>query len=308
MGVYSPPLAGGEHKGRGESNLIIMILCIGNINFDIIFPISRLPDPHEKMTCEDAMFGFGGSAANTAHWLARLGCNVAMAGTVGDDLPGREHVAALAEAGVNVSGIEISDSSTGIAAIFATGREKRMVRSPGANSHGVFRPELLSGSSMVYLSGGNVSLANEYTEHAEKLGIPVFLNPGDTDPGELLGDVTGVVLNLDELTAITGLLDPDEALLALDMQVAVVTLPEGGCIAVEGFRTKRFPSPEIEPVDRTGGGDAFAAGFLSAMKECKPLEVCAGRGNILAREVIMRWGARPAEINLEDILAKGEKS
>ncbi len=301
-------MAGGEHKGRGESNLIIMILCIGNINFDIIFPISRLPDPHEKMTCEDAMFGFGGSAANTAYWLARLGCNVAMAGTVGDDLPGREHVAALAEAGVNVSGIEISDSSTGIAAMFATGREKRMVRSPGANFHGVFRPELLSGCSMVYLSGGNVSLANEYTEHAEKLGIPVFLNPGDTDPGELLGDVTGVVLNLDELTAITGLLDPDEALLALDMQVAVVTLPDGGCIAVEGFRTKRFPSPEIEPVDRTGGGDAFAAGFLSAMKECKPLEVCAGRGNILAREVIMKWGARPAEINLEDILAKGEKS
>ena len=284
-----------------------MILCIGNINFDIIFPTHRLPDPHEKMACEDAIFGFGGSAANTAYWLACLGCDVAMAGAVGDDLPGREHVTALAEAGVNVTGIEISDSSTGIAAIFATGREKRMVRSPGANSHGVFRPELLSGCSMVYLSGGNVNLAKEYTEHAEKLGIPVFLNPGNADPDELLGDVTGVVLNLDELTVITGLQDPDEALLALDMQVAVVTLPEGGCIAVEGFRTKRFTAPEIEPVDRTGGGDAFAAGFLSAMKECKPLKVCAQRGNILAREVIMRWGARPAEIKVEDILAESEK-
>ncbi len=284
-----------------------MILCIGNINFDIIFPTHRLPDPHEKMTCEDSIFGFGGSAANTAYWLARLGCDVAMAGAVGDDLPGREHVAALADAGVNVGGIEISDSSTGIAAIFTTGREKRMVRSQGANLRGVFRPELLSGCRMVYLSSGNVNLAKEYARYAEEQDIPVFLNPGSIDHGELLGDVTGVVLNLDELTAITGMHDPDEALLALDKQVAVVTLPEGGCIAVEGFRTKRFPFPEIEPVDRTGGGDAFAAGFLSAMKECKPLGVCAQRGNVLAREVIMRWGARPSGVRVEDILKESEK-
>lgn len=285
-----------------------MILCIGNINYDIIFPAGRLPEPHEKITCEDAVPGFGGSAANTAYWLARLGCEVAMAGAVGDDLFGKEHIAALEDAGVNVAGIEVSSASTGATAIFAAGREKRMVRSPGANLSGVFRPDHLSGCTMVYISSGDVNIAAEYARCADEQGIPVFLNPGSDDHGDLLGIVTGVILNLDELTAITGLQDPGEALLALDMQVAVVTLPEGGCRAVEGFRTKHFPAPEVEPVDRTGGGDAFAAGFLSAMAECKPLKVCAHRGNALAREVIMKWGARPPEISLEKILAESEKS
>lgn len=284
-----------------------MILCVGNINFDIIIPTERLPGPHEKLSCEDAIFGFGGSAANTAYWFSRLGCRVAMAGAVGSDLPGREHIASLADIGVDVTGIEISHSSSGAAVVFAAGREKRMLRSSGANLSGKLHPELMSGCSMVYLSGGNADLLRKYAEHGEKEGIPVFLNPGGAGYEDLLSLVTGVILNQDELRKITGLGDNEDALLALDLPVAVATLPDGGCMAVEGFRTRHFPSRKIEPVDRTGGGDAFAAGFLSAMRECKPLEVCAKRGNLLALEVISRWGARPSEINPEDILTESEK-
>ncbi|UCF89660.1 MAG: hypothetical protein JSV70_05685 [bacterium] len=54
------------------------------------------------------------------------------------------------------------------------------------------------------------------------------------------------------------------------------------------------PSSEPDvPVDRTGGGDAFAAGFLSGLVMGLDVRECGRRGNELAGRVIMEVGARP---------------
>ena len=98
-----------------------MILVAGNINYDILFPLDRLPGTHEKMTCEGAAIGYGGSAANTAHWLAKLGVQVVLAGAVGNDALGKAHLEALHGAGVMTRGVQIVDSASGLAVIFSLG-------------------------------------------------------------------------------------------------------------------------------------------------------------------------------------------
>ena len=277
---------------EGRINLP-MILVVGNINFDILFPLDHLPGPHEKMACDDARTGFGGSAANTAHWLAKLGAQVTLAGAIGDDPLGEAHLASLREAGVKTHGVHRVDSATGIAVIFALGREKRMVRAPGANLSGKTDPGLLEECDLVYLYGGDTRTLAGYAVLAKEKDVPVICGWHGAREDEVAGIVDGFILNADEVRMITGLEDPVEGIRALDSGIAAVTLPTGGCLVSEGIDILKVPAPELEPVDRTGGGDAFAAGFLAGQVKGLDVEECGKWGNAMAAAVIVGMGARP---------------
>ncbi len=282
------------------TGLSLMILVVGNINFDILFPLDRLPGPHEKLECDGATVGFGGSAANTAYWLAKLKARVTLAGAVGDDPLGETHLASLKSTGVDTKGVRRLLNTSGIAVIFSLGREKRMVRAPGANMMGVVRPELLKGCKLVYLSGADTRTLGDYAALAKEGDIPLICGWHGAQNGAIAGLADGFILNADELRLVTGLEEPDEGIRALDSKIAAVTLPAGGCLVSKGIDVRKVPAPELTPVDRTGGGDAFAAGFIAGFVRGLDVEDCGRWGNKLAAEVIMEVGARP-EIKIEDL-------
>lgn len=270
-----------------------MILVVGNINYDILFPLEKLPEFHEKLECGDTVTGFGGSGANTAWWLTKMGLSVALAGAVGEDLLGEAHLEELKNAGVMVGGVDRVKGASGLAVAFSLGREKRMIRSPGANMRSSFHPELLDGCGLVYLSGVNVPVLKEYARAACEGSVPVVCGWLGALDSELAGMTNGYLLNSDEARRITGLENPEESIVALDADFAAVTLPAGGCVVSRGIDVQVIPAPELTPVDRTGGGDAFAAAFLAGIYLKKEAEECAAMGNGLAAEVIMERGARP---------------
>ena len=293
-----------------------MILVVGNINYDILFPLAHLPDPHEKISCDKAYTGFGGSAANTAWWLAKLGAQVTLAGAVGDDLLGRAHLEDLRKAGVDTRSVNIVDSATGIATIFSLGREKRMIRAPGANMKGEVRTDLVAslvssesrrlrdqeeGCDLIYLSGGDTQTLAGYAAQAREKNIPVVCGWHGAIESEVARQVDNYILNADEVRMVTGQDDPVEGIRALDSQIAAVTLPTGGCLVSEGINVLNVPAPELEPVDRTGGGDAFAAGFLAGLTKGLDVKECGRWGNAMAAAVIMEMGARP-EISIPEEL------
>jgi sugar/nucleoside kinase (ribokinase family) len=278
-----------------------MILVVGNINFDILFRLDRLPGPHEKLTCDEAAVGFGGSAANTAYWLAKLKARVTLAGAVGDDPIGETHLAGLQSAGVDTKGVRRLHDTSGIAVIFSLGREKRMVRTPGANMLGVVRPELVKGCKLVYLSGADTQTLGGYAALAKEGDIPLICGWHGAQDAGIAGLADGFILNADEVRLATGIQELNEGIRALDSNIAAVTLPAGGCLVSKGIDVRRVPAPELTPVDRTGGGDAFAAGFIAGIAQGLDVEDCGRWGNKLAAEVIMGVGARPeiANENLE---------
>jgi len=150
-----------------------MILVFGNINYDIILPLGELPGPHEKMACPGAVAGFGGSAANTAWWLGRMGMPVTLAGAVGRDLFGEAQLSNLERSGVLVSGVDRVAGGSGLAIVFSREKEKRMIRIPGANIHSKVHPSLLNGCRLVYLSGINGPARTGYAREAHLRDIPV---------------------------------------------------------------------------------------------------------------------------------------
>ena len=62
---------------------------------------------------------------------------------------------------------------------------------------------------------------------------------------------------------------------------------------IQGDQRVDVPVTKVVPVDATGAGDQFAAGFLYGVATGRDLETCGRMGNICAAEVIGHVGPRP---------------
>lgn len=92
------------------------------------------------------------------------------------------------------------------------------------------------------------------------------LGPLRTDGviGEALRHVTILKLNDEEAEALVGSGEP-ERLRALDVPEVILTLGSKGSFVVTEHAVEHAPAKEITgPVDPTGAGDTFAAGYLTA--------------------------------------------
>ena len=106
-------------------------------NLDEVTFVDRIDADHECEALGPTLRSPGGSGANTAFGLSRLGSDVAVAGLVGVDPDGDLLVASLRDAGVNISLLKRSNShSTGhTTTLVEEGGERFIVVYPNANNH-----------------------------------------------------------------------------------------------------------------------------------------------------------------------------
>ena len=78
-----------------------------------------------------------------------------------------------------------------------------------------------------------------------------------------------------------------------DVGLAALTRGEAGSVVIRGAETVEIKPEYARVVDTTGAGDAYAAGFLTALTAGRPLAVCGRLGSLAAAEVIGHYGARP---------------
>jgi adenosine kinase len=95
--------------------------------------------------------------------------------------------------------------------------------------------------------------------------------------------------------------DAAAAALRADVEAAVVTRSEKGCLVIGPDGTEGVPAFPVERVvDTTGAGDLFAAGFLCGLARGADDRTCGRLGALAAAEVIQHLGARP-EASLKDL-------
>ncbi|MCB1333817.1 MAG: adenosine kinase [Roseivivax sp.] len=88
-------------------------------------------------------------------------------------------------------------------------------------------------------------------------------------------------------------LESDLAAVAAICPLVVCTRSgDGISIVRNGVRTD-IPVTRIVPVDATGAGDQFAAGFLYGLATGRDMETCGRMGAVAASEVISHMGPRP---------------
>ncbi|WP_417248431.1 adenosine kinase [Celeribacter sp.] len=90
---------------------------------------------------------------------------------------------------------------------------------------------------------------------------------------------------------------------ASECGLVVCTRSSGDVVIVRGDEEVIVPVTRITPVDTTGAGDQFAAGFLYGLSSGESLAVAGRMGCVAASEVISHVGPRP-ETDLKALFAK----
>jgi len=266
----------------------------------------------------------GGSAANTTVGLASLGARAAFVGKIKDDVLGRAFAHDIRAAGVAFgSAPAASGPSTGRCYVLVTpDGERTMNTYLGAAQDlqpGDIDAETIAASAVIYLEGYLWDPKNakdaflKAAKIAHDAGRKVALSLSDAFCVDRWRDeflqlmrsrtVDLIFANEAELHSLYQSSDFDAAVRALraDIDIAVVTRSEKGCLVIGPDGNEAVPAFPVERVvDTTGAGDLFAAGFLYGLARGADDRTCGRLGGLAAAEVIQHLGARP-EASLKDL-------
>lgn len=280
------------------------VCVVGSLNVDLVVSADRLPNPGETILGGRFSTHDGGKGANQAVAAARAGAAVTMIGAVGGDAHGDRAVAAVAEAGVDVSRIRrIEAEPTGVALIIVGPRGDNLIAvAPGAN--GAFTldesdRELIA-SSRIVLTNHEVptDVVIEALRTAHEAGATAILNPAPARAlsAELLGLGPILTPNEHELVVSIGNDDTETALEELSARhrgpIIVTQGPAGALLVTDGSRT-RFPGrPARGVVDTTGAGDTFNGVLAAWLAGAADLAESIGAANAAAALSVGSAGAR----------------
>jgi sugar/nucleoside kinase (ribokinase family) len=290
------------------------VACLGIMVADVVgHPVRRIPGPGRLVLVDEMQLHTGGCAVNAATVLARLEIPVEVIGKVGRDPFGDFLCAQLAERGIGSRGVS-RDADVGTSAtmvMVAPDGERRFVHFLGANARLMLDDvdlAWLSETQILHVAGSLVlpGLDGEPTvrllKAAQSRGVTMFLDTVWDDTGQwmqLLGPalsyVDYFVPSLPEAQALTGLQAPDEvaqALLAQGVGTVALKMGADGClVAAQDGRTLRAAAYQVEAVDATGAGDAFAAGFIAGVWHGWALEKTARFANAVGALCVTGLGA-----------------
>lgn len=267
----------------------------------------------QRMASMSAERATGGSAANTILALANLQTAPGFIGKVSDDDNGRFFADNCRAHGITPYLLK-DELPTGVASTFITPDGQRTFGTY-LGAAACLQPEdvdaaCFEGYTYFYIEGylvQNHALIERAVDLARAAGLKVCLDLASYNIVEadrdffahLLRKTDVVFANEEEARAFTGKA-PREALteLAALCEVAVVKVGAEGAWAARGeevAHAEALPVPAV--VDTTGAGDFFAAGFLYALAEERPLKACLQAGAILSSEVIQVVGTTlPADV------------
>ena len=274
----------------------------------------------------------GGSAANTITCTSIFGMPSSFIGKIGDDELGLLFKSDQEQYGVK-SMLLKSEHSSGRSMVFVSGgnAERTFAVYLGAALDLVpedLKPDYFEGYDYFHIEGylvQNQALIRKAVELAHDAGCIISLDMASYNVVEsnnaflhnIIDKYVDIVFaNETEAKAFTKISDPQESLeeISKHCKIAIVKVGKDGSWVKSAEEEYHIPAWEAEPVDATGAGDTYAAGFLYAHSLGLPLKVCGEVGSIIAAKVVEvigtkmdvnRWKQANAEIQ-ELIAANGK--
>ncbi len=306
------------------------IICLGILVADVVGrPVAEIPAPGRLALVEEMGLYTGGCAVNTATALARLGLPVEVIGKVGDDPFGDFLIQAMTTRGIGSQGVTRDTRSGTSATMVMVGPdgERRFIHYLGANARLTIDDvdrTLVQAGSILHIAGSFLlpgidgEPAASLLEQARHAGVTTFMDTAWDATGRWMSLLKPCLPHLDyfipslpEAIALTGRDHPyDAARALLDEGVRIVGLKmdvQGCLVLTQSGEHIRMPAYQVQAIDSTGAGDAFAAGFIAGVWFGWPLEQVARFANAVGALCVTGVGASGGVLPLEETRAVHEK-
>jgi ribokinase len=297
------------------------IVVVGSINTDLVAVTKRIPVVGETVLGSDFQIHPGGKGANQAVAVARLGYPVRLIGRLGNDAFGANLRTHLEKAGVDITGVSTSDGASGVAVIVVSGKgDNSIVLAPGANSK--VTPEDIDANILVLRSAGMVlaqlEIPMETVEYLARVcareNVPLILDPApasDLQPG-IFKDIAWFTPNQTEAAFYLGSKHSESNPLSPTAMANVFL--SNGCrgvvlkmgahgtyLRLQGGIGSSVPAFSVNAIDTTAAGDAFNAGFATALMLGKSPRDSSVFAAAVAAISVTRTGAQPSMPGMAEV-------
>ncbi len=302
--------------------IIPKVVVLGAAAMDLLLKVKRFPKPDENILVDEFLESPGGSAANVAVGLARLGIDVGFMGKLGDDRYGWILLEDFRKEGVDTKHVYIKkNAKSAFTIILINGEGERIILSVGGASL-IERPEevdenYLKSAQILYLGLSFPEIAMKAIHYANEVGaLKVFCLEetysawGKKYPMEMVKKSDIISVNGEEAMFFTNSKNPiagGKKLLSYGPKAVIVTLGAKGCAIIHRTGVKRVPAFKSRVIDTTGAGDAFNAGLIAGLLDEMNLEDTAKFGSAAAAINMSQLGARskmPTRAEVQAFLKK----
>lgn len=309
-------------KVLGMGNALVDVLV--RINDDQLLDKFGLPkgsmqlvdiEKSQNLISELSHFNYevasGGSAANTINGLANLGISCGYIGKIHDDKFGKIFTEDMTSKGIEAD-LMIGNQDTGIATtLISEDSQRTFATYLGAAvelTSDDLKEEFFKGYHFFHIEGylvQNHELIESAVKLAKNCGLKVCIDLASYNVVEdnldflkkLVTDHVDIVFaNEEESKSFTGK-DPEAALdeIANMCEIAVVKVGAKGSMVKTQTEQVFVEAITAHPIDTTGAGDLYAAGFLYGLSLGLPLRKCAQLGSLLGGNVIEVIGPKMDE-------------
>ena len=249
------------------------LICVGESFEDLIFAgLERLPRLGEELRTKSFMRTFGGGATITAVAAARLGVNTRIVSALADGACAR-----LRQEGVHITNLRKRDELHAITAALSTPKDRAFATFDGVNT--ILGPRINAALGKARARVVHAAMCPrdipplvDALRSLRALGVLVSLDFGydlnlakDKNLPLLIGAADFLLINEDEakLYSKRKSLSPAESFWKEHARNTVIKLGAKGSRWISPRATIEEPAPRVRPIDTTGAGDAFNAGFLA---------------------------------------------
>jgi len=271
----------------------------------------------EKMSIDQSTHSVGGNAANVVVGARKTGLKTAIVTEIGDDINGQVVLDALQKAEVDLSLIKIHKGQETRYSVVLNYASERTILSYHAERKYELPP--LPDTKWIYYT----SLGKHFEKIQKQLvtyikkhpDVQLAMNPGSYQfmhgletIQQMLPHVSLLIVNKEEAAKLAGKTTRTSVktlLKELHKQgVATVAITDGtrGSYAMNDTGMYMMPPYPMKAEAKTGAGDAYTSGFLSATIHGKDIQDAMMWGTANAGGVIQKFGAQEGLLSKKGIL------
>ncbi len=287
------------------------IFCVGNVSYDITYPVLEFPLENTKNRLEERVECGGGPASTAAYLLGKWGLEVYFSGVVGDDLYGKRIKEELESVNVNTKYLQLSkEIDTTTSFILAN-------KNTGSRTVYTYKDPLMKLSNyeldfnpdIIYLDGQEYEMSIKLLEKYPSALSIIDAGRSKKEIVDLCHRVKIIVCSKQFAEEITEMnFDSNtydeiyNKMKYIFNKDVFITLESKGCLANINGKTIVIPSIQVKAIDSTGAGDIFHGAFTYGLVKGFDMYNLIRVANITGALSVTKVGGRNSVPTLQEVI------